>query len=167
MGGQVASGEGIQGGPPPNFYTDLDFSNGLEHNGRSPPLPNYATDVFIAYEKSLLRVEKTVLVIVLFAIFQMHFILFQENSYKASCAVRNNVILIWGDLMVIQAVLCWNGSLSASRYYQVLVSFSFINIINIFKQLNGIIILHASKNGQLFSDCPELAIQLKRQRQNA
>ena len=25
LGGQVASGEGILGGLPPNFYTDLDF----------------------------------------------------------------------------------------------------------------------------------------------
>ena len=33
LGRQVASGEGILGGlPPPNFYTDLDFLNGLEHN---------------------------------------------------------------------------------------------------------------------------------------
>ena len=32
LGEQVASGEGILGGPPPNFYTDLDFWNGLEHN---------------------------------------------------------------------------------------------------------------------------------------
>ena len=44
-----ASGEGILGGPPPKFYTDLDFWNGLEHNWggncpppRPPPL-NYAT----------------------------------------------------------------------------------------------------------------------------
>ena len=44
-GGEVVSGKGSLVGPPPNFYTDLDFSNGLEHNwggGRSPPL-NYAT----------------------------------------------------------------------------------------------------------------------------
>ena len=33
LGRQVASGEGILGGlPPRNFYTDLDFLNGLEHN---------------------------------------------------------------------------------------------------------------------------------------
>ena len=41
QGGQVASGEGILGGPPPNFYAVLDFSNGLEHNwggGGPPPL---------------------------------------------------------------------------------------------------------------------------------
>ena len=31
-GGQIASGEGTLGDPPPNFYTDSDFSNGLEHN---------------------------------------------------------------------------------------------------------------------------------------
>ena len=31
-GGQVASGEGILGGSTPNFYTALDFSNGLEYN---------------------------------------------------------------------------------------------------------------------------------------
>ena len=40
-GGQVASGEGILGGPPPNFYTNLDFWNGLEHNwggAVAPPL---------------------------------------------------------------------------------------------------------------------------------
>ena len=48
LGGEVASGEGILGGPPPNFYMDLDFWNGLEHNwGGScpprPPPPNYAT----------------------------------------------------------------------------------------------------------------------------
>ena len=43
--GQVASGEGILGGPPSDFYTDLDFSNGLEHNwggGHTPPPLNYA-----------------------------------------------------------------------------------------------------------------------------
>ena len=32
FGGQVASGEGILGGSAPNFYMELDFSNGLEHN---------------------------------------------------------------------------------------------------------------------------------------
>ena len=42
LGRQVASSEGILGGLPPNFYTDLDFSNGLEHNWGRPPL-NYAT----------------------------------------------------------------------------------------------------------------------------
>ena len=45
-GGQIASGEGTLGDPPPNFYTDLDFSNGLEHNwgggGAVAPL-NYVT----------------------------------------------------------------------------------------------------------------------------
>ena len=41
-GGEVTSGEGILGGPPPNFYMDLDFSNGLEHNWEErlpPPRP--------------------------------------------------------------------------------------------------------------------------------
>ena len=41
-GGQVVSGEGILEGPPPNFYTDLDFWNGLEQNwggGLATPSP--------------------------------------------------------------------------------------------------------------------------------
>ena len=41
LGRQVASGEGIlEVCPPPHFYTDLDFSNGLQHNWGegSPPL---------------------------------------------------------------------------------------------------------------------------------
>ena len=38
-GGQVASDEGVLGGPPPNFYMDLDFSNGLEHRGGRPCPP--------------------------------------------------------------------------------------------------------------------------------
>ena len=49
FGRQAASGEGILGGPP-HFYTDLDFSNGLEHNWGclAPPPPphpplNYTT----------------------------------------------------------------------------------------------------------------------------
>ena len=48
FGGQVASGEGILGGPPPNFLTDLDFWNGLEHNWGGAVAPsrhplNYVT----------------------------------------------------------------------------------------------------------------------------
>ena len=42
LGGQVGSGKGILGGLPPNFYMDLDFWNGLEHNwgcGRPPSPP--------------------------------------------------------------------------------------------------------------------------------
>ena len=40
LGRQVASGGGIlEVCPPPHFYTDLDFSNGLQHNWGegSPP----------------------------------------------------------------------------------------------------------------------------------
>ena len=38
LGRQVASGEGILEVCPPHFYTDLDFSNGLQHNwGRGRP----------------------------------------------------------------------------------------------------------------------------------
>ena len=46
-GRQVASGKGILGSSPPNFYTELDSSNGLEHNGwgggRWPPSPPLTT----------------------------------------------------------------------------------------------------------------------------
>ena len=49
FGGQVASGEGILGDPLPNFYTDLDFWNGLEHNwgGVTPLAPPLTTPLFI------------------------------------------------------------------------------------------------------------------------
>ena len=45
LGRQVASGEGIlEVCPPPHFYTDLDFSNGLQHNwGEGSPPLNYTT----------------------------------------------------------------------------------------------------------------------------
>ena len=56
FGGEVAGGKGILGGPPPNFYTELDFWNGLEHiwggGGGGAPL-NYATEP--SYKRHLFR----------------------------------------------------------------------------------------------------------------
>ena len=47
FGGQVASGEGILGGSAPNFYMELDFSNGLEHNWGGGGELNYATGAVV------------------------------------------------------------------------------------------------------------------------